>query len=297
MNPHTFTGMRHAKELGLDAGLFTNGDLLDREKSKELLEIAPAFVRISLNAGTPESHQAMQGLRSTNSFFRVIENLTALARLKYETGSATSVGVGILVDSRNMRDLVCLRMWMEEILTAYPGSIDYVAFRPTVIYGGKEKKQFPAEDFAVAQKIINGVLYPHFCSLGLETINLKERFNDVNAPRDYEYCLAHPWRLSVAPNGGIYICAENNMLDDFYFGSLTNQTLDEIWGGERRRNVIDALNNGRMAKRCPPICVLTYMNRIFEQLRLHLKEGNVEELEKFLEMMRKGASPTHVNFL
>lgn len=301
-NPHTLKKMLYAKRAGLDVGLFTNGFHLDEAKIRYLLtEVAPNFIRVSLNAASGPVHQLFHGLNSTEPFTRVIKNIFTLARIKHQEHSLTSIGIGILVGPENIDDLTGLSNVpaLKQVSDLFPHSINYIAFRPTVVYGGQEKEQLPANIFERSQRVINGDIHPALDARGFRVINIRERFQDINAARGYEFCRAHPWRLSVAYDGGVYACAENNGRPEFYFGNLADkdETLEHIWKGERRMKVIENLNNGMMKALCPPICVLTYMNQMFESFAQNLREEDVPELEQYLSRLRAGATPVDVNFL
>jgi radical SAM protein with 4Fe4S-binding SPASM domain len=97
---------------------------------------------------------------------------------------------------------------------------------------------------------------------------VEERFIDVNHPQQsqFPYCLAHPWRVSVAYDGRLYLCAEQNGNEAYCIGDLTKQSFKNIWFGQQRKDVIDRLNRGMFQELCPPICVLTYITKALNLL-------------------------------
>lgn len=72
--------IRFARELGLRIEILSNGSLIDEPMARELLEVPPTAIHISLDAPVAEAHDRIRGMRG--AFDRVVENLRRLRTLR-----------------------------------------------------------------------------------------------------------------------------------------------------------------------------------------------------------------------
>ena len=63
--------MKKLKQEHFDVGLYSNAGLIENDL-EEILKINPRFIRLSLNAGDPKTHQIMYGTK--NMFEKVVNN-------------------------------------------------------------------------------------------------------------------------------------------------------------------------------------------------------------------------------
>src|SRR5579871_318207 len=134
MNRHTPFGLQQARNLGLEAGLFTNGSLLTTAVAEHILEAQPQFIRISANAVTREVYTRFHGLNDDRFAAIVWKRIEEFARI---IGTAkTKYGLGVVVNDVNVDDLIPLVQAALAIVDA-GGRMDYVAVRPVVNYTGR----------------------------------------------------------------------------------------------------------------------------------------------------------------
>lgn len=94
--------MLRCKERGMDCSLNTNGHSLTQELIDKILEADPTYIRISLNAGTPEVQRLITGV---NDFEQVLDNLKCLLKQVHLSGKKTTVGVAFAVEIVNIFDI------------------------------------------------------------------------------------------------------------------------------------------------------------------------------------------------
>jgi MoaA/NifB/PqqE/SkfB family radical SAM enzyme len=111
--------VRVVNELGLEQGMFTNGYLLNRYEDA-VLDVF-TYVRISLDAGSPEVHAAMHDVPESH-FPRIMENLRSLVARRRE--GRPTLGIQYAVHHRNLSDLL-----PSAVLAADIG-IDYFSIKP-----------------------------------------------------------------------------------------------------------------------------------------------------------------------
>ncbi|MFX0204118.1 MAG: SPASM domain-containing protein, partial [Candidatus Hodarchaeota archaeon] len=139
-NQYTIPGMKWAKEHGLSVGLFTNGFLLTEEVASKIAQINPTFIRISLNAGSPEAYRLSYGLsRKENYLQMVLGNIEYIARAKQQSLASPDkrfhLDIGVLITPFNIGDLAEIAFQLKRIALRYRGTINNIAFRPAVNYG------------------------------------------------------------------------------------------------------------------------------------------------------------------
>jgi organic radical activating enzyme len=123
-NPATIDAMAYAKGLGLEVGLFTNGELLTSETCRRLLEIEPSFVRVSVNAGSAHVHRIFSGIQRL-PFNQIVANVTffaeELVKLRKEKGrKITTFGLGFIASPLNFDEIPGLAKIARDICEKYP---------------------------------------------------------------------------------------------------------------------------------------------------------------------------------
>ena len=113
-HPHIVDMVRRAKELGARVELITNGTLLTRELSKELVKTAIDVIWVSLDGATPESYA---DIRLGAELPKVVDNLGFLNEAIRAEGSIvrsmigslpvfkTELGIEFVAMKRNISDL------------------------------------------------------------------------------------------------------------------------------------------------------------------------------------------------
>lgn len=97
--------MARCKNLGMDCSLNTNGNMLTDLLIDQVLEAKPTYIRISLNAGTPEVQRLITG---TDDFGNVLEKLRRLMLKVHLAKSETTVCVAFAVELINVFDMEVL---------------------------------------------------------------------------------------------------------------------------------------------------------------------------------------------
>jgi radical SAM protein with 4Fe4S-binding SPASM domain len=316
LHPHLIDSMCHAVQMGLKVGLFTNGSLLTETKIHQLLELEPTFIRVSLDAGTPDIHRLLHGYSDKQNYLpKILENIELLAKGKLHQKVNTTIGVGVSVEPVNLGDLVEVAKRLNEIACHAPkGGIDYLVFRPMVNYqGGKsfqavqpmldylkervpeyyeayynyiyKEKQLPAQLFEKASQVIDGEVSRMLSDTGIDVINVRTKMHGVNqSNRPFQKCRASSWYIFVGPDGAVYNCSELGLDPRVTIGNLLTQSLGEIWKSQRRQEVMDFIDRDGLHTLCPPICLYYELNSLFEKLDEAIHAGG-SQYHEALEWM------------
>jgi MoaA/NifB/PqqE/SkfB family radical SAM enzyme len=294
MNPHTLFGLQYAHDLGLDAGIFTNGSLLTSAVAERVLGAEPEFIRISANAVTPEVYTRFHGLSDDRFATIVWKRIEEFART---IGTAsTKFGLGVVVNDVNVQDLMPLVHAALAIVDA-GGRIDYVAVRPVVNYGGQAQLSRCVLDTVVrardeALRLAEGsALKLHFAMEYFTRV--VQAGEHPLPPRSATHCIGHPWMASVAYTGDVFLCSEGKGGPANRIGNLLDQTLDAIWGS--------ALRHGVLCGGCqqPPVCKARRLTERLEPLVAigPLRPDEIVVAQGALDELRRGGSPDGIEFL
>ena len=337
MSPYLLQGMAHATKRGLKIGLFTNGSMLTKEQVRDMLELNPVFLRVSLDAGTPATHALIHGYDVGEEHFeKSCRTIEEMAKQKKRLGVSTTIGVGVSVEPVNLHDLEKVAHVLRKIHDVPPvGGIDYVVFRPVVSYrcGGYdhrvvpvlqwlmehepafykaywsyiyEGKQFPPDLFDQASELIDGPVTSCLRDTNVRVINIRTKMHGVSsAARPFCKCRASPWYIFVGPDATVYNCVELGLEPRVAIGRLSDNTLDEIWRSDRRRRVLDYIDGEGLRSLCPPVCLYYEMNALFEDVEQDMQAGKSSAATWITTQMRRidderragNESQPHIEFI
>ena len=304
LNPHTYEAMRYAKTLGLQSSFLTNGSMLTQSTIKELIDIEPKLIRISLNCGSEAVHRAFHGYSRQNRYFdKVVENIYRICRQKRDTKNDTIFGLSIIIDERNIENTITIAHLLRDIISETGrGTISFAVFRPVFNYyeaHGALNSGTYEKISALLRK--GGLLWQLFTECGIEVVIPKtdslKPFSDAAASTD-STCLAYSWCTELHPNGDIFFCSERYGNPDFRIGNIFREDLMDIWRGRRRAEVLRMVNKSKcFCISCPHQSRGHHLNRIFHQIEQKRKEGRIEEVRMWVEQLRQVTKPVIPYFL
>ncbi len=291
VNAGTPEAMHYATEIGIPrVGLYTNGALITPAKAQALLAARPAYIRVSLNAGTPGVHHQHHNplTPGIDYFTRTLKAIESLAETKQACGSNSSLGISYLVDADNVGDVTEAARLVVETAARYPGTINYMRFTPSVNYYGS--KQHEQDLFEAAVVTIREQAVPILKDAGVDAPVYYHRFSGLYEPRTYNQCLASGWYGGLGPGGILYWCCEKLFHPDFSFGSLLDRPLDEIWAGPERRAVARHVSEavlGGTSSPCPVVCKPHEHNKVFAQIERLREAGRIAIVVTWLQQIHE----------
>lgn len=231
-----------AKGMGFKIGVNTNGLSLHKIDLDTLVKIA-SYIRISLDAGTPEMYNITHGLDDSD-FQSVLVNLKLLSEAKRRNSVECVLGTGYLTDERT----VIYREMEAFVEVSAEAGFDFAQFRP--FQGNftpiepcftKLESKF-GDDIAVvasAQKY--------------------GRFDDLNH-RPYEKCWSHNFVTIIGADAKLYPCCELTLDPRYALGDLRQDELEKIW--QKKEEVIGQID----LSKCNPFCRGDMINRAMEHI-------------------------------
>jgi sulfatase maturation enzyme AslB (radical SAM superfamily) len=258
INKATPEAMELAQSLGLKVALSTNGRLL----TPEIAGLVD-YIRVSLNAGTPEQHHATNhgGDPSDKGDWHVIlENIARAAPY-----ARRDFGLGYVVDYENYQDIYA---FCSVAARLFGGSNTadrqrFVHIRPGFYYeaekDAKTRAVMPlAHSLCVDAKRDFGDV--------IDIYSISEKFDGYWTPRTYDRCLAVWSGTTLRATGDFAVCQDRT---DLVWGKSPSYkagaTFEECWHSEERRAVVARIHAGGELDRCPR-CVWNNRNYLINAL-------------------------------
>lgn len=296
INPSTIDVITDTSETETGIGIYTNGSLLDERIIHRIFSAVPTFFRVSLNAGTPESHSKIHGYHLDKGHFeRILENIYLSAvenrRLKDILNSinkrgpyhTTEFGVSVIINPTNVGELEKIARILAAINEKTGGGVDYLNVRPTLDYHWG--RQFDARIFERAVHTLETDVRGIVENAGMTLYNLTNKFDDVLKPRTYKVCRASSLFAEVSYNGDLFFCCEKLGYPDYRIGNLNENSIEEIWKSDRRKSVIEKVA-AEGCRNCPPSCKPNQMNKIFDQIEDFRRLGKIDIVGDWIDDLK-----------
>jgi MoaA/NifB/PqqE/SkfB family radical SAM enzyme len=301
-NPFTYDAMLYAYERGISASFLTNGVFLEVDRT---LDADPILIRISLNCGTEDAYRRFHGYpRGWDYFDRVREKMRELARRKLERRARTLIGISLIVDERNMDDLVAAAEEIRSVVEDAGPGIDYVIVRPVMNYSHFDSEWAKLADDTKQRAVQliepGGAVWRIVVDeLGIPLVPIKDSFDEPPPAEFYDdgSCLAYGMAGEIRHNGDVQLCSDSYGNPDYTVGNLFESSLTEIWTSDRRREVLDRTNSRRcFATTCPHNSRGHHYNRLFHQIEGFRREARMDEVHRWVADLREATLPLRHSF-
>lgn len=304
MNSLLYPAALKADKMGLAQCLFTNGSLLSARRIDDLFDAGLVFVRVSLNAVSPEVHSIHHDYDSKHHYAaRVLENLRRLAEVRAQGRSSTLVGVSVVVDERNLGDLEPTVEHLCLLAGRYgPSSIDYAIFRPAFPFYSAQLDLRSDTIERFLRVVGPGAPWrQRMADAGIDVVVPDDAAPDTAAgpSADSLGCLSAGWFGEVTPNGDMVVCSDRYGNPDYFIGNLAEHAMDELWVGPRRRTVLElARTTNCFSTHCPSNGRGYFLNRLFREIEGFRRQDRLPEVRGWIEELREVLPrPTHSFFL
>lgn len=303
MNPLLYSAATRAHERGVNQCVFTNGSLLTAEQATTLFDAEFVFVRVSLNAVTPDVHRRHHDYdKRLPHGERVLRNLDMLAGLRAQQRSRTLLGVSVVVDRHNVDDVPAVAEFVSSLCERNGcGAVDYLMLRPAFpLNGAQIDTDDGVRDVFLAHARCGSRARTLLGDAGVRVITPEASVAEVPAlPSDDVGCLAAGWFGEVTPSGDMLPCSDLYGDPAYFIGNVASQNLDEVWAGSKRRTVLEQVRNSRcMSTRCPTNGRGHHLNRVFREVERFRAAGRLTDVERWADDLRTVLPrPEHSFFL
>jgi MoaA/NifB/PqqE/SkfB family radical SAM enzyme len=232
----------YAVLLGLDVGVFTNG----LKEFDPLMYAGCRWVRFSIDAGCKETFKKIKGV---DGFDKTLENISKIRRDDF-----TTVGIGFVITPDNYQDI---KLFSDISKTM---DIDYVQYKPMIqncFANGQISSKWWKEE---VEPRLEEVMVDNPKAV----INLY-KFNDLvsDIERDYKICYGHNFCPCIGATGDVWVCTHLRNIDGYSFGNLKEASFQDIWGSNRRKEVIKKID----LTKCQQYCRNNEINKVLYQLK------------------------------
>jgi len=251
-NSSTLDMVKLAKDLGLDLGFITNGSLLDEESAKVILDCC-IWLRVSLDAASKKTFSLTHGMDS-DEFEKVIGNIRLLSKLKKETGSNCTIGVGYLTSKNTVSEMKKVAALCKTL------GVDYLQFRPMQVHDGGEFRYCWTDVIEDIDKCLE------YSQDGYQVLYSKHKYDMMRRKdygRYYKKCYGHQFATVIAADGKMYICCHLRGYDKYCIGDLRKDSFKEIWNSKHRQEVANNID----FKDCIPLCRDNTFNQVLWNIK------------------------------
>jgi GTP 3',8-cyclase len=248
-----------AKEAGIDLAFTSNGVLLTEDVARSVLPIT-SWIKISLNAGTPETYAAIHRTKASD-FHKVIRNLKRAVEIRNSGGYSCTLGAQILLLPENSCEIeVLAKICREDI------GLDYLVIKPYSQHRLSRTKKYETLDY---EAIIASAQQAEMLNTDRFKVIYRAQTteNHQKTRRNFSECAAVPffWAYVMA-NHDVYACSAFLKDQRFFLGNLQESSFQEIWEGDRRMKLFGQMTNGFDLSQCRLNCRMGFVNEYLGQL-------------------------------
>jgi radical SAM protein with 4Fe4S-binding SPASM domain len=249
--------IQKAKYHGIDVALTTNGINFNKQLQEQCLPYL-SWVKFSTDAGYAKTYSEIHNT-SENSFEKLLENIAQSVQFKKKNNLSVSIGTQFLMIPKNTNEKE-----MEELISRLKEvKPDYLSIKPYSDHPLSEK-----------DLIVNKKSYESICN-SLENLKSnsemniffrKETIERIQDGNNYPECYGLSFISLIDSKGNILPCNLFYGKQDFIYGNLHQNSFQEIWNGDKRKNILDKIK-GEALESCRKGCRCDAGNRYLYRIK------------------------------
>ncbi len=248
ISPHFEYAVNLLRKNGMKLGLNSNGLALTEDKA-ELIADSCEYFRISLDAGSSDMYMKTHGMPQ-KAFTKVIDNCKMFSRIRNNSDSQTSFGMGFLTSAMTVKD-------MEQfVIIAKECGADFAQFRP-----------FTGDVLDVTDKIKE--LQEKYNSDTFRVNASMQKYREMvsKGERTYNKCRGMFFSTVITADAKVFACLHYRQSDKHFLGEISKEcSLEDIFRSARIREVYDSID----CSECPILCRNDVFNRTLNTLDLEV---------------------------
>jgi MoaA/NifB/PqqE/SkfB family radical SAM enzyme len=252
--------LEKAASLGLEFGVVTNGFNL-KGAAQAVIAKHATFVRVSLDAGTPETHQFTHGTPMLQ-FHQILANIRAT---REKAGERLTIGASFCVMDQNWKEIYAAAKAVKD------AGGNYLEVRPTF------PTDWRGDGWGQALRVGNvdnakteiEHAKAHLVDARFQVIGMIERFDSLAAPKkDYTKCRIGPLTTVIGADGRLWHCCVQRGQEFFNIASVKDKPFREAWADAYARNMADSIDLSK-CPRCRYDGFSTVIERAFVADQMH----------------------------
>ena len=247
-----------AKQGGLDVALTTNATVAPPGFFEKALP-ALSWIKISINAGTPEGYTTIHRTKERD-FFKAIHNMKEMVRHRKQRALSCVIGAQALLLPENADQMTSLATLCRDEI-----GLDYLVIKPYSQHLFSRTTRYQEIDYTQFLSVgeeLSAMSQPGFSVIFRS--NTMKKYIDSDR---YDKCYAAPflWGYIMA-DGTVSGCSAYLLDKRFEYGNLNERTFQEIWEGEARREGWRFIQTELDVRACRRNCRMDEINRYLHKI-------------------------------
>lgn len=257
LNPDVYEAAKIGKESGLDLALGTNGELLKKTLTLDLLKNL-TYIRFNVSAGTKEGYKKIHKTED-GVFEKVIENIRYCTELKKNNNLSVTIGLQMVLMPDTIAECLPLAKLGKEL------GVDYLVIKHCSDTPDKKLK-------------IDNAKYLDFADIFQKAEDLSDNTYSVfikwskltnEGKKKYDFCLGVPYfMMRVSGDGKLFPCAQffNHRKDEFMIADLVKERFKDVMFGEKYRKAAARIKSLDVHRECMTNCKENSINEFLWEL-------------------------------
>jgi MoaA/NifB/PqqE/SkfB family radical SAM enzyme len=278
LNPGIVALARAAVESGLHWALFTNGILLTEVLAQRLLELAPSFLRVSVDAGTADEHQRVYA-SDVVSFETVLDNAARAAVVAARLGSR-AFGLSFTLTPRvSDEELRAIAAVIIDLQERGESGLSLVAFRPRVVHYRRgvpvSPQPFASKYQLLVSRIESLIVEPVRARCPGLRADIKRGLFRLAEGSEVRPCFSSCWTLTASEDGRLWTIPELAGSDYSWGRYGAGSDLKGLWESPTRITQLARVESGEIA--VPIVHRTSPIDELVRGLRLLAPTVSLEE--------------------
>jgi radical SAM protein with 4Fe4S-binding SPASM domain len=265
--------LEHIADKGMQAGLITNGQKLSQQDIESIVRTCE-FVRISIDADSPETHKITHGM-APFAYEQIMKNVDSLVKIKREMKSNVTIGYSYLFGAFSAGNLY------KAAKEARDKGVDYVRFKPfftlnpnghfvkLIKMEGEKAETIFAELTKAKDELQTDSFFVSYPSDRTE-YQLSNDKSEKPRARGFNLCYVPHFFVTITPDMKVYPCCILKNNEKYLLGDLNQNSLMEIWQSNRTKNIHNEINFSD----CPNPCQFDAHGRLLYELKRPQRHHN-----------------------
>ena len=242
VSPHFVHAIERLARAGMRIGVNSNGLALEGAAAEAIARYAD-YLRVSLDAATPETYLQTHGMRPEH-FERVLSNIRAFNELRAHSGSSVNFGLGFLTNAGYEAEME------PSVALARDLGVDFAQFRP-----------YQDDTFNAIPEVER--LRAAYERPGFSVLASAQKYGHMaDEERGYSRCHGMFFSTVITADARVFACLHYRQRAEYEIGQIGPATLPEIWRSARKWAVYESID----CAGCPVRCRNDSFNRTLESL-------------------------------
>ncbi|HLW67469.1 MAG TPA: radical SAM protein [Gemmataceae bacterium] len=262
-NPDYYRFIRKGKANGIDMASGTNGLKFVKEEMSSLVDFL-TYLRINFNAAEPAAYAEIMGTPEPN-YYKVIENIKELVRLKKERRSNVTIGLQMVLMPEYADQVIPLALLGKEL------GVDYTVIK----HCSDDEEGRLGVDYAWYNSELAVELLKAAEALSTPEYSVQAKWSKIRTGRQRKYskCFGTPLLLQMSGTGIVAPCGSffHERYKRYHIGDIKEKRFKDIWASEEYQEVMSFLASEKFDARrmCETLCLQDKVNEALNELREH----------------------------